>query len=89
MEKKKAILVWSDGINMHSHTFTGADDMSAFEEAQKQMHKEYDDRSTKLPQMKNVGPIRAWIHVCTLSMVRITVYGIFMKFKKETKYVLL
>ena len=46
MEKKKAILVWSDGINMRSHTFIGTDDMSAFEEAQKQMYKEYDDRST-------------------------------------------
>lgn len=55
MEKKKAILVWSDGINMHSHTFTGTDDMSAFEEAQKQMYKEYDDRSNEIAPDEECG----------------------------------
>ena len=55
MVKKKAILVWSDGINMHSHTFTGTDDMSAFEEAQKQMYEEYDDRSTVEPPDEEYG----------------------------------
>lgn len=41
-----AMLVWSDGIEMHSQTFIENDTNTAFKAAQQQMYKEYDDHST-------------------------------------------
>ena len=43
MKNKKAILVWSDGIETNYTEYTSTPDKTAIEQAQDQMHKEYQE----------------------------------------------
>ena len=43
MKNKKAILVWSDGIETNYTEYTSTPDKTAVEQAQDQMHKEYQE----------------------------------------------
>lgn len=43
MKNKKAILVWSDGIETNYTEYTSTLDKTAVEQAQDQMHKEYQE----------------------------------------------
>ena len=79
MKNKKAILVWSDGIETNYTEYTSTPDKTAVEQAQDQMHKEYQEHGEA---MKSVAHLKVIWNVILQQKTRIPADGQSFRYQK-------